>query len=108
MSRNKDKGTSFETAICRYLRENGWPNVERRALNGNQDKGDIAGLPVVVEAKNVSRLALAEWVEEARTEAANAGVRVGVVWFKRRGTTDPGKSYVLMTGADLVALLEGK
>ena len=38
-------------------------------------------------------------------ERDNDGARYGVVWIKRRGTTDPGKSYVLMTGADFTRML---
>ena len=53
-------------------------------------------------------MALAEWVNEAQTEAGNDDALAGVVWHKRRGTTDPGDWYVTMTGADLVALLTGE
>lgn len=45
MSASKRKGTSFETAVVGYLRdEHGLP-VERRALRGTRDCGDITGLP---------------------------------------------------------------
>ena len=46
-------------------------------------------------------------MEEAHTEAGNDGALCGVVIAKRRGTTDPGAQYVLMTVNDLIALLTG-
>jgi hypothetical protein len=43
MSRNKGKGTAFETLIVRYLQSKGWTHAERRVLQGQADKGDITG-----------------------------------------------------------------
>lgn len=43
---SKARGTAAETAVVRYLRR-WWPNVERRALAGNADKGDLTGIPGV-------------------------------------------------------------
>lgn len=105
MSASKAKGTAWESAICRYLTAEGFPAVERRALSGVNDKGDISGLPVVVEAKNCKTTTLAAWVDEATVEAANAGVAVGVVWHHRRGKAGPGDGFVTMSGAAFVELL---
>lgn len=105
MSASKAKGTRFETAIVTYLTESGFPGVERRALAGTADRGDISGLPVVVEAKNAARTELAAWVDEATAEAVNAGVDVGVVWMHRRGKASPGEGFVTMSGAAFVELL---
>lgn len=44
MSKSKAKGTAAESAVVKYLREQGWPSAERRALNGASDRGDIAGV----------------------------------------------------------------
>lgn len=107
MSASKAKGTRWESAIIAYLAGAGFPKVERRALTGSQDKGDIAGLPVVVEAKNCKATALAAWVDEAVAEAKNAGVAVGVVWHHRRGKSSPGDGFVTMRGDDFVTLLMG-
>lgn len=107
MSRSKQIGTKWETAIVTYLRDKGWTYAERRALGGNQDKGDIAGvIGVVIEAKSCKAHDLAGWIDEAADERDNAGADLGVVWFKRRGHTSPGKGYVLMTGEDLAWLLK--
>lgn len=106
MSASKAKGTRWESAIAAYLNGVGFP-VERRALNGSTDKGDIAGLPLVIEAKNCRTTALAAWVDEAAAEARNAGVPVGVVWHHRRGKASPADGFVTMSGEAFVTLLLG-
>jgi hypothetical protein len=106
VSRSRSKGTAWETAICRYLVESGFPGVERRALAGVADRGDIAGLTDwVIEAKNCARTELGSWVDEAAIEAANADVPYGVVWHHRRGKGSPADGFVTMRGADFVQLL---
>lgn len=99
MSRQKAKGTAAETAVVNYLREHGFPHVERRTLSGVNDKGDIAGIPwLVTEVKNHKQMQLAQWVDEAEIERENAKAKYGVVWHKRVGRTNPGLWYVTMTG----------
>ena len=89
-----------------FLRNSGATQVERRALAGNADRGDIAGIPgVVIEAKSEARLNLAGWLKEAETERDNDNAEIAIVWHKRRGKTSPGAGYVLMDGATLVQLL---
>ena len=106
MSKQKQKGTSWESAIVRYLHEQGFPQIERRALNGIHDRGDISGLPgVVIEAKNHAHMTLGPWVEEAAVERLNDDARIAVVWHKRIGKGSPGDCYVTMTGRDFVELL---
>lgn len=106
MSASKRRGTAWESAIVTYLQTRGWPHAERRALHGNHDRGDIAGVVgVVIEAKNATRVELAAWLDEANHEAANDRAPVGAVWFKRRGRTDPGKGFVLMDGHTFTQLL---
>lgn len=102
----KSRGTRAETAVVRALRAAGFVHAERRALNGNQDRGDIAGIPgLVIEVKNHARLTLAEWVAEMETERDRDGARYGVVWHKRRGRANPHDWYVTMTGQDFLRLL---
>src|SRR5690606_26084911 len=106
MSRAKDRGTRAETAVVHTLRAAGFVHAERRALNGNQDRGDIAGIPgLVIEVKNHARLALAEWAAEMETERDRDGARYGVVRHKRRGHTNPHDWYVTITGSDFLRLL---
>lgn len=106
MSASKARGTRWESKIVDYLRANGVPHAERRALGGSSDRGDIAGIPgVVVEAKSTARVELAAWIDEAEAERINDRADVAVVWHHRRGKGSPGEGYVTMTGATLVALL---
>ena len=103
---SKAKGTAAETAWVNYLRRRGWLAAERRALSGTQDKGDVAGLPLVVhEVKACKALDLAGWVGELKAEMANAGATTGAVVHKRRGTTDPAEWYVTLTGRLYLDLL---
>lgn len=95
MSASKKKGTAWETAVVEWFRAHGHPYCERRALNGNRDRGDIALPGVVLELKNTSRLELAAAVDEARAEAVNAGVDIYAAVIKRRGKGDPGDAYVV-------------
>ena len=118
MTRNrssaKQAGTKFETLVTRYLRTTlDDDRIERRRQGGNQDRGDISGLRhmgqrIVLECKDYGgQLKPGPWVEEAEVERLNDSAGIGIVVAKRRGTTAPGEQFVLMTLADLVALLTG-
>lgn len=119
MSRNpqsaKQAGRSFETLIATYLaQELESDYIERRRLNGANDRGDIAGVRdargqrLVLELKNYGgRITPGPWVEEAHIEMGNDDAIAGIVVAKRRGTTNPGAQYVLMTVNDLIALIRG-
>jgi hypothetical protein len=106
MSAAKKKGTTAETAVVQFLRAAGFTQTERRTLNGNKDRGDIAGIPgVVIEVKNCARQELGAWVAEAELERDNDHAALGVVWHKRRGKADPADWFVTMSGAQFAALL---
>lgn len=104
-NRAKQRGTAFETRLVKYLRENGWPNAERRALSGSADKGDVSGMPVVLEAKAQKSFDLAGWIDEAKAEAKNAGVPMGIVVFPRRNHSMD-EAYALLRLGDLMELLK--
>ena len=71
-TKSKAKGTKAETDAVTYLRPY-WPTAERRALSGNKDKGDIAGIPGTVgEVKAAVKVELAKWQQETLTEMENA------------------------------------
>lgn len=106
MSRSKAKGTRWESAIVRLLVDEGFM-VERRALTGCADRGDISGLDEwVIEAKDCVRTELAAWVDEAAVEQANAGARYAAVWHHRRGKGSPADGFVTMRGDVFVRLLQ--
>lgn len=93
-----------------FLRHNGYPDADRKVRGGRNDKGDVmlgslSKYPVIIEAKNVAQRDLAGWVAEAEVEAVNAGAKVGVVWAKRAGKSDPGESYIILKGSAFVTLL---
>lgn len=114
MSRSKQKGTAFETTLARYLSGVVGQPVERRALKGTADDGDlhlpVPGGRIVIEAKNHQRLELADWVDQALVEAGNADKRFpdvlgGVVVHKRRGKGQPADQYVTLTLATFLTIL---
>lgn len=106
MSAAKAKGTAWETAIVRHLRDNGFPDAERRALSGNQDKGDVAGVPlVVIEAKSAKTPRWSEWFAELAAEQANANAQVAVLWIKRPGKTRAADGLIVMTPKQLLELI---
>ena len=109
MSRSKQKGTSYETSLLPLLRAY-YPGAERRALSGAKDKGDyiLPGASYALEAKCVKAMALGSWVDEAQVEAANLGVRHGVVVHKRRGKTAPEEQFVTLRLIDFLEIVTGK
>jgi hypothetical protein len=54
------------------------------------------------------QLRVGEWLTEAELERLNDDATVGMVIAKRRGKGQPGDQLVLMTLADLAALLTGQ
>lgn len=100
------KGPKFEADVVAWLQQHNFPYAERRVMGGSRDRGDIGGIPgVVLELKNCNRVELATWVDEARHEAANAGVSVWAVVAKRKGKGDPGESYVVTNLAMFARLI---
>lgn len=117
MSRETAKGSRFERAVADFLESRlGGGYIERRAKTGSSDRGDISGVRmpdggrVVVECKNCARYELAQWIGEAKVEAANDRADVGVVVFKRKGigAARMGDQFVLMSLEDLARLLNAR
>jgi len=107
VSRAKAKGTMAERAVVDYLRANGFPDAERRALEGKNDRGDIAGLPyTVLEVKNHAALDLAGWLNELMREIDNDDAEYGSVVAKRRGHGKPDQWYAIMPFEMLVKMLQ--
>lgn len=85
MTPSKAKGTRTETAVVRYLTEY-WPHVERRAMRGTKDVGDITGTPGLVwEVKAGSRLKIPLWMTQTETERINAVADFGLLIVKPVG-----------------------
>ena len=83
------------------------------ARRGSDDRGDITGVrahgrPVAIECKDVTRMNLPQWVDEAHREAGNGDALVGVVISKRHGVGDPAAQWVHMEVRDFISLLTGQ
>lgn len=109
----KQAGARFERIIADYLAHHVDDRIDRRVKTGAADKGDIAGvrLPdggkVVIECKNYGgALKPGPWVKEAEQEALNDDAALGLVIAKRRGVTDPGQQFVLMTVDDMITMMK--
>jgi Holliday junction resolvase len=101
----RNKGARYENEVVKWLREMGWPNVERRIAGMGADRGDITGWPgVCLDPKNRNRLELGVWMNQLEQRAAEARAEVAALVIKRRGTIDVGRHYVVME-ADTFALL---
>lgn len=106
-SANKRKGTQWEVDLRNYLRGDGF-DVERLALSGAQDEGDLVlklGMDwsetFIIEAKNEQRLNLAGWVGEASIEAHNYATHRGIesphyVVVHKRRSFNAANAYVTM------------
>lgn len=86
-NRNKARGTAFETATIKYLRERGFRNVYRPATKGKYDTGDVNGIDngtddgrpvsrqVIIQNKNAKTFKLSEWLKGAEEQASQDEVR---------------------------------
>lgn len=96
--------------LCAHVSE----FIDRARLTGARDRGDVLNVrsahngKVTIEAKDHGgEYHIGAWLTEVEVERANDGAVAGVVVMKRRGIADPGRQVVVMTMADLVALLTG-
>lgn len=87
----KAKGTAYETALVKYLRTRLLDDrIERRALHGNQDLGDIFGIRAhgyegIAEAKAHAKVTPAliwEWRGQTLSERDNADADFGLLVIK--------------------------
>lgn len=109
----KKAGTSWERFVADYLAYHVDDRIDRRVKTGALDKGDIAGVRVhgqrvVLECKDTAKLELSGFLKEAEAERVNDSALAGAVVFKRVGSRKPEEQVVLMTLADLAALLSGQ
>lgn len=85
MSASKQRGTETERMVVRYL-QNTWPTVERRAMQGRFDMGDVINVPhTCLEIKGDRTMRIAAWKAETTTEAVNARAKfMGLIVRKER------------------------
>jgi hypothetical protein len=94
MSRQKDKGTKFETACVKYLRKRLEDDrIDRCASHGNRDQGDIGGLRAhgyegIVECKDVAdvpKSRLDKYRQQTIVERGNADADFALLVVHRKG-----------------------
>ena len=117
MSKQRRKGTLMETRTVDYLREafeDDERTIDRAALHGSNDVGDITGLfidgeKVVVEVKNCRKYEPKEWLKQAEAERGNADAAYGIVVFHINGVglDDMGEQGVLMKLRDFCKMRGG-
>jgi len=74
---SRQKGSRWERDVVAYLHGRCWPAAHRTRTPGFEaDRGDVGGLPLVIECKNVERWSVQEWMRQAE----EAGMRAGLPW----------------------------
>lgn len=119
MSKQKDRGTAFETALVRYLREQlDDDRIERRAPHGSSDMGDVFGIRAhgwrgIAECKDYARYTdydLGQWMRQTLVERDNADADFAMLVVHRRGKSAKagaasfGKNVVWVTVGDLMRM----
>ena len=103
----KAKGRATENQAVEWLRSKGWVNAERRRLAGTEDLGDVVGIPgMCIEIKSAAQWAPVKWLRECETERLNSDATVAFVMARPKGGTNVDDWVIMMTPAQLLALLE--
>lgn len=114
-NKHKAKGTAFETLIVNYLKDNGFKNAHRTALQGINDSGDVNGIvqrvslsELAVQCKNQKAFDLSGWLNDTVEQAKklNEGLPLLVVKRPGKGEKALGDSYAVMRLEDMVRLLQ--
>lgn len=109
-NRSKALGTKAESAVVRYLRDNGFAHAERRALHGSADLGDVTGTPGICweikggeAARSASDGQVRAWLQETTIETLNAGADLGIL-VRQQWRKTPAQWVATVTIADLLTL----
>ena len=113
VNKPKNIGTAAETAVMKYLRLNGFPNAERRALRGTYDAGDITGCDrLCFEVKAGEAAFTADdrtiniWMEQTEKETDYAKAHYGILVVRRRGKGSPGDWWAYMQSTEFASLID--
>lgn len=82
-NRNAEKGRRWEASVRDYLRE--WLPVEWPRQEGFEDKGDLIVSPFSLQCKDEQKHNFSGYLDDAGTQAKNAGEKFGAAVVKRRG-----------------------
>ena len=101
---SRRRGHQYERDVAAWLRSKGVRAISSREVNGGRQEGSdlITDLPTTVECKNVAKWDVSGWLAQARRDAKGDPASV---WVKKRGSGDPGESYVIMCADEFVALV---
>ena len=104
MSKQRAKGTAWETAWVNYLESEG-VSANRTRFSSAHGDVETPGFPALCwEGKNVERLALGDWLAQA-TRSADRTLRWPVVFHKRRGHS-VADAYVTLPAWVMVRILQ--
>lgn len=115
-NRPKAIGTAGETAVVRYVRDNGFDGAERIALHGIADEGDVSFGPGVMAevkagkaAETASDAQIAAWLDDTERERLARGADVAVLVLKRKGkgAANAGRWWAVLPGWTYAALAVG-
>lgn len=96
---SRRKGACYERDVVRWLKDNGYPQAERRIAGMFDDKGDVANVPcTTMECKNHKALSLGTWFAQMELEQLASEQDLGVLVIKRRGFVDVGHHYFVVSG----------
>lgn len=106
----KAAGSKFEREVADYLAEHVDDRIDRRVKTGAKDRGDIAGIRffgkrIVLECKNVTKMALSTWMNETELERGNDDALAGLIVHKRHGKGRMEDQWVTTTLGEFTALL---
>lgn len=93
---HKQNGTEAETWALEYL-EPVFPGVHRLAPAGENDCGDLGGVPLLtIQVKAWHKLALAKWIDDAAEQAGRNETPYFIVLHRRwgKGRKSVGQWYV--------------
>ena len=118
MSRQKAKGTDFETDTVKFLRARlKCDRIERRALHGSHDMGDIFNIPAhgfegIAECKNYktwSKADLDRWKSETIEQRGNANADFALLVVHEKGCGEKrfGQNSCYMQVRDLEKVMGG-
>lgn len=99
------KGSRWTTAVAAWLNSMGWATTRR----ANYDPGDDIsvnrdGVALSVECKNVKKIDLAGFADQAERQVRAVG-SVPLVVIHRRGRSSVDDAYILLSGRSFSALV---
>jgi hypothetical protein len=107
---NKVKGDVFERAVRDHAEKRGL-RAEKTRAGYARDAGDVhiladmGGVLATLQAKNHRTWCLPEWLRALTEQRTEAKAQTAALVIKRRGTGDPGQSYVVLPYDDYLDLL---